>query len=303
MITGPFNQERSSSVIRASIASVALLFTSAFLEGNAAAETQGAATNPVFESESYIKHIPSQKQENGPGKISIVEAASEQNIEFKTYKDLPVSVSIDTKYIGMNEATDRHFPGYLTSAGVDIETTVPFFDVDKTLLNLGVNTSFYSDTWDFSATSLRIPLRAALIYQPDSSLSFLAGVEYYSSFENKFFPIIGFIYKPDDRLTFNITTENPNITYAVSKETDLFLEANAYLDEEFNTTRDRVKNVVLEYREISFGGGLSHKFNSRLIGSLSAGESINRVIKYKNSADVIVIGDSIYTELKFAIKI
>ncbi|MBF0595803.1 MAG: hypothetical protein HQL22_12675, partial [Candidatus Omnitrophica bacterium] len=280
-----------------------LIFAAVSFSADLFADSLRVPADPVFESESYVKYIPFRKQENGSGKISITEASSEQSLELKTYKDLPVNVTVNTKYIGMNEATDRHFPGYLTTAGVDIDTTVPFFGVDKTFLNLGVNPSFYSDTWDFSASSFRIPLRAAFIYQCNSDLALLAGLDYYPGFENRYFPILGFIYKPDGKLAFNITTDNPNITYALSKKTDLFVEANAYLDEEFNTTRDNVKNVTLEYREISIGGGINHKVNSFLTASLSVGDAIDRVIKYKNSPDVINIADGMYTELKFNIKI
>jgi len=288
--------------IRVSILIVVLIVMGMFFNKELFAESQSAEANSVFESESYVKYIPSRKEENGSGKISIVEASSEQSLELKTFKDLPVNLTINTKYIGMNEATDLHFPGYLTTAGVDIETTVPFFDIDKTFLRLGANPSFYSDTWDFSVASFRLPLRTIFIYQPNSTLTFLTGVAFYPDFENKFYPILGFIYKPNDRLTFNITSENPSITYALNNKTDLFVEANAYLDEEFNTTRDRVKDVVLEYREISLGGGISHKFNSHITASFSVGDAINRVIKYKNSPDVIKIRDGAYMELKFDIK-
>jgi hypothetical protein len=289
--------------IRASISIIVLMVMGLFFNKELFAESQTAEENPIFESESYVKYIPSRKEENGSGKISIVEASSEQSLELKTFKDLPVDLTINTKYIGMDEATDLHFPGYLTTAGVDIETTVPLFDIDKTFLRLGANPSFYSDTWDFSAASFRLPLRTILIYQPNTTLTFLSGLAFYPDFENKFYPIVGFIYKPNDRLTFNITSEDPSITYALNKKTDLFVEASAYLDEEFNTTRDHVKNAILEYREISYGGGISHKLNSRVTASFSVGEAINRVIKYKNSPDVIKIRDSAYMEFKVNIKI
>ncbi len=289
--------------IRASFFIVVFMATGMSFNKELFAESQMTEVNPVFDLESYVKFIPSRKEENGSGKISIVEASSDQSLELKAFKDLPISLTINTKYIGMNEATDLHFPGYLTTAGVDVETTVPFFGVDKTFLRLGANPSFYSDTWDFSVASFRLPLRTVFIYQPNNQLTLLSGLAFYPDFENKFYPIVGFIYKPNDRLTFNITTENPNITYALNNKTDLFLEGNAYLDEEFNTTRDRVKDVVLEYREITFGGGISHKFNSRVTASFSVGDAIDRVIKYKNSPDVIKIRDGAYFEFKFDIKI
>ncbi len=289
--------------VRAGVFVVVLTAAGMFFSKELFAESQSTEVSPVFESESYVKYIPSRKVDNSPGKISIVEASSDQSIELKAFKDLPISLTINTKYIGLNEATDLHFPGYLTTAGVDIETTVPFFNVDKAFLRLGANPSFYSDTWDFSASSFRLPLRTIFIYQPNNALTFLTGLAFYPDFENKFYPIVGVIYKPNDRLTFNITSENPSITYALNKNTDLFLEGNAYLDEEFNTTRDKVKDVVLEYREITFGGGISHKFNSRVTASFSIGDAIDRVIKYKNSPDVIKIRDGAYMEFKFDIKI
>jgi len=292
----------SRSVVKAGTIFAALLLIGISFSKDLFAAGQAVPEDPVFESESYVRHMPSARQENGSGGITIVESGTEQTLELKTFENLPVTLSINTQYVGMNEATDLHFPGYLTTAGVDIETTVPLLEVDKTFLRLGVNPTFYSDTWDFSADSLRIPLRSMLIYQPDDTLALLSGVAFYSDFENKFYPILGFIYKPNDRLTLNITSEDPRITYTLNSKTDLFVEGSAWLDEEFNTTRDRVKNAVLEYREISYGGGVEHKFNEHLAVSFSVGGVTNRVIKYKNSPDVIKIADGFYTELKFDIK-
>ena len=63
------------------------------------------------------------------------------------------------------------------------------------------------------------------------------------------------------------------------------------------------KDVVLEYREISFGSGIRYEFNRSIEASLSVGDVINRVIKYKNTSDVVNIDDGLYTEFKVAIKI
>ncbi|MBF0478041.1 MAG: hypothetical protein HQL26_01025 [Candidatus Omnitrophica bacterium] len=247
--------------------------------------------------------MPSQKQKNGSGKITIIEANSQQSFEFKIFHSLPVIFSFETKYIGLNQATDYHFPGYLTAAGFDIETTVPVFNSDKTFLQLGANPSFYSDTWSFTTDSFRLPLRAILIDRPNTTLFLVSGIAFYPDFEEKIYPLVGFIYKPNEKWVFNITSENPNIIYSLNKKNELFIEANAYLDEEFNTTKDSVKNTVLEFREISLGGGLRHKFNSCATTTFSVGQVINRVIKYKNSPDVIRINNGLYVEMKFNIKI
>ena len=279
------------------------IFTAALSCDKLFAESQSSQENQSFESDSYVKYIPSRKQEAGPGKVAITEAGSEQSYELKAFGKLPINISINTQYIGINGSTDIDLPTYLTTAGVDIETTLPFFDVNKTYLCLGVNPSFNADTWNFSIHAFHVPMRTYLIYQLKKTLTLIGGAAIYPGFETRLFPIAGFIYKPNDKLTFNITTQESNIVYQLNDKTALFFEADAYLNEEFTTTRVDAKDVVLEYREISFGSGIRYEFNRSIEASLSVGDVINRVIKYKNTSDVVNIDDGLYTEFKVAIKI
>ncbi len=288
---------------KASISLITFIFTAALSCAGLFAESQSPQENQNFESDSYVRYMPYREEESGPGKVSITEAGSEQSYELKAFGKLPVSVSINTQYIGINGSTDIALPAYLTTAGVDVETTLPFFDVAKTSLCLGVNPSFNADTWNFSIHAFHIPMRTFLIYQPDKTLALIGGVAIYPGFETNLFPIAGFVYKPNDKLTFNITTQELNITYQLHDKITLFLESNSYLDEEFNTSKANNKNVILEYREISFGSGIRYKFNSCIEASLSVGHVIDRTIKYKNTPDVVNIDDGPYTEFKLDIKI
>jgi len=267
------------------------------------AETQEQAEDkPSHQVDSYVRFIPSRCVDAMSGKVEIIESGAEYSYEFRAFDKLPIKFSLDNNYISIENTLDSvELPAHLVGLTTDIETTLPFFHFNKTYLRIGISPSFYADDWDFPSSSFRIPQRYFLVYQPDSKWTFLYGLAVYPDFENEVLPILGFIYKPNDKLVFNIIPKRPNITYSFNDRISLFAEGGSAFDE-FEVTRDNTENVALRYRETRLGGGIKFRFNQYIRSSISAGGIFNRCLKYRDGQGKVNIKDGLYTELRIEIK-
>jgi hypothetical protein len=267
------------------------------------AETEDKEDCVRHNFDSYFRYMPSRKVDSQSGKIGIMEADSEYSYEFKAFDKLPVKFSLDNKYIGIENTTGVELPAHLVGLTGDIETTLPFFNLDKTYLRLGVSPSFYGEDWDFETSQFRIPSRYFLIHSPNDRWTFIAGIAVYPDFEREVWPILGFIYKANDKLTFNIVPKRPTISYILNDRITLFAEGGASFNSEFEVTKDNLKNVVLRYQERHLGAGIKYKVNKFIQSSISAGGAFNRSLKYRDSLGKVEIKDGAYAEFRLEIRI
>jgi hypothetical protein len=254
------------------------------------------------EVDSYVRYLPSRSVDAMPGEVGVVESEAECSQEYKIFSGLPVKLSLNTQYIGIENTTPVELPAHLFGLAWDAEATFPFWDFKKTYLRLGVSPSFYADDWNFPASAFRIPVRSLLIYLPNARWTFLAGLAVYPDFENRVLPILGFIYKPNEKLIFNITPRRPNISYILDRQVTLFAEGGSSLSE-FEVSKDNTENVVLSYKETRLGGGIEFTPRSSVKTSLSAGGVFNRSLKYRDSLGKVGVRGGFYTELRLEWKL
>lgn len=256
---------------------------------------------PSHEIDSYVRYMPARHEDGSTGKIAIIESGAEYGYKFKAFDKLPVKFSIDNSYIGIeNTEESLELPAHLVGVSFDAETTLPFFNFNKTYLRMGISPSFYGDDWDFESSDFRIPSRYYLIYLPNDKWTFLCGIAYYPDFTYDFLPILGLIYKPNDKLAFNIIPKRPNITYSFNERISLFAEGGASFDE-FTVTRDNLKNISLLYRETHLGAGVKLKLNKYIRTSVSAGGVFNRYLEYADSQGKVDIKNGMYAEFRVEI--
>jgi hypothetical protein len=253
--------------------------------------------------DSYIRYMPSRGVDAQSGKVTIIDSATEYSYEFRAFGKFPVELSLNNQYIGIENTTAIELPAHLVGLTAGVETTLPFFRFDETYLRLGIYPSFFGDDWDFPASSFRIPSRAYLIYMPNPRWTFIGGVTVYPEFENEVLPILGFMYKPNERLTFNIIPKRPNISYLLNDKITLFAEGGSSLNSEFEVDKDDLKNVVLRYKETHLGAGIKYKLNKFIQGSLSAGGVFNRYVKYRDGQGKVDIKDGLYSDFRLEINI
>lgn len=254
------------------------------------------------EISSSARYIPTHTVNASTGEIGITTIESEYDYKFKAKGEIPLKFSLGSQYIEIINTTQVILPSKLTGLNTGFETTLPFFQFNNSYLRIKINPGFYNDNWDINTSSFRIPLHSFIIYKPKDKWVFIAGIAVYPDFENNLRPILGFIYRPNDKLTYNIVPKNPNINYRLHERTDLFTEAGLSV-QEFETTKDNLKNVILEYNETRLAAGVKYKFNKLMQSAFAVGGVFNRSLKYQDNFGKAVIKDSVYTELKIDIAI
>lgn len=295
-----FKNKEAVFFLTVAFISAAAFFSEARAEAGKEPQENGDFYQTV---DSYFRFMPSRSLKAQAGEIRMVESGSEYKREFKVGNKLPVKFSLSNNYIGIENTSSLELPKRLVGLSVDIETTVPFLSLEDIYLRLGLSPSFYGDDWDFSASEFRIPSRAFFIYLPDKKWVFLFGLAVYPDFERKLLPVLGFIYRPNHKLAFNITPKRPNISYLLNDKITLFAEAGSSFNSEFEVAKGALKSAVLGYSEKHLGLGAKYKFNKFTEASVSAGGSFGRYLKYRDSLGKANIKNGAYAEFRLKIEI
>ncbi|MCM8795472.1 MAG: DUF6268 family outer membrane beta-barrel protein [Candidatus Omnitrophica bacterium] len=244
-----------------------------------------------------LRFMPAKAVDAQSGEIELIRTETEFSHKIKIKGSLPLRFALNSEYLSIENTTAVNLPAHLTAIGFDLETTLPFFNLKDTYFRLGLSPSFFSDDWNFRASAFRLPMRYLLIHKPNDKLTLVAGLAIYPDFKNKCWPILGFIYQPNARFSFNLIPKKPNITYALNEKIDLFAEGGLSF-EEFEVTKDNLKNVVLSYQEMRLGTGMTYKINKFFKSSFLIGGAFNRRFQYRDSLGKVEIKDGLYSEFR-----
>ncbi len=254
------------------------------------------------ELDTYVRYMPSRGAAAQSGRVSIVDSATEYSYTVKLFGELPVELGLGTKYIGISNSTAVKIPSYLTCVSFGAETTIPFLTVKDTYFTIGLAPMFSTDNWGVRSSALSLTQRYFLIHQASDNLTLIAGVSISPHENDPLMPILGFIYKPNDKLTFNIIPKQPEISFELNDKFALFGQADITMDE-YRVDKEGLKNLVLEYNEIHAGAGLRYKANENIQGNIVVGGVFNRSIKYRrDDYGKVTVKNGIYTELRVDIK-
>ncbi|MFA6281777.1 MAG: DUF6268 family outer membrane beta-barrel protein [Candidatus Omnitrophota bacterium] len=206
-----------------------------------------------------------------------------------------------SEYVGIDDSVILDLPSHLTAFTAGFEFILPFFNIDKTYISMGAEPSFYSDNWNFKPSSFRMPFNNFFIYTYSDKLTFIGGVAVFPDFKEKVFPIFGFIYKPNEKLIFNITSENPSIAYSPNKKWTFFGEIRTPLGSEYEVKRQNRDGVVLMYNDTRIGVGTAYNFNKSVSANLSVGGAFGRYFKYRDEDGKVSMNNGLYS--KFSIDV
>lgn len=267
--------------------------SAAVIAGNVSEEIE-----PGQDVDIYGRYLPTTDAQSASGEIGIVETRAQYVNKIKLFDKLPLKFIVDNRYLGIENSTAVYLPAHLFGLSLGIEATFPFFNVDKTYLRVGVYPSFYEDSYDFDSSAFRIPSDFMAIYVPNDKWTFILGVAVMPDFHTEAFPILGFIYKPNDKLTVNFLPVRPNVSYKLNDNLTAFAEGGVS-GLEFEVDKPEQKNAVLWYREWHVGGGIAYSFNKNIKVSLSGGGVFDRVIRYKHlNLGKVAIENGTYSEMK-----
>jgi hypothetical protein len=146
-----------------------------------------------------------------------------------------------------------------------------------------------------------MPVNSFLIYNPSEKLTIIGGVAVFPDFKEKVFPIFGFVYKPNEKIVFNITSENPSISYSPNEKITFFGEMRTPLGGEFEVTRQNRGGVVLMYNDTRMGVGAEYNFNKSISVCASLGGAFGRYFKYRDEDGKVSMKNRLYS--KFSIDV
>ncbi|MDD4955137.1 MAG: hypothetical protein PHP17_03765 [Candidatus Omnitrophica bacterium] len=255
------------------------------------------------EAEPYLTFLPSVSSKDDNSHISIIESEFDYSCEYKLFEKIPVTFSLNSEYIDLNENSSLELPSHLTGLSAGLDVILPFFNLDKTYINLGASPSMYRDDWRFETSSFRMPVNTFLIYKPDDKWVFVGGLAFLPDYKDKFFPIAGFVYKPNDKWVFNITTDDPAIAYSPNDRITIFTQMELPLGAEFEVKKGNEENVVLIYNDMRIGTGLKYKINKFVSVTLAGGGVFDRYIRYRDIDGKLSIKNGGYAEFSVDIQI
>ena len=256
--------------------------------------------DPKVEAEAYFRYMPSRDRDQAPGEVGLIESGSEFSYNFKVAGKMPVTVSVGENFVGINQKNiSVALPAHLTQITTDLDAYLPT-PYEKWYLGVGVCPSFNSDNWDGGSDSFRISERTFLVYQPKDELTFIVGVAFYPGYEDNIWPVLGMIYKPNDKLSFNLIPKRPNITYRFNERLAAFL-TGGFEDEEFQVSRGN-GSAVLRYRQDRVGTGAEFDINKNIQSFVTVGGEFNRFLEYKDDIGKVQVKSGFYTEVRLQAK-
>lgn len=253
--------------------------------------------NLVNQIRINTRFFPRRSFESNTGNIKIKELDFAYTNSFKLAGKLPAKVTLFIQDIFLKDRGQDKviLPEELTGFGVGLELTTSFLDWKDTYWRIKVMPSFYTNSWRAYSSAFRMPLQSFLIFQPYKYLTWFSGVGIYIDYEREFFPILGLIYKPNNRLILRLIPSEPEVSWKINKWFDMFLNGGI-TNSEFEIAKDGMRRVILRYRNYYVGTGIRVTPAKNIIFSFSQGYSFGRSFKYLEENEKLKIKDGFFTE-------
>jgi len=234
--------------------------------------------------------------DNRSGEIDITETVTHLQVDDKVAGKLPVTFSAKIKYLTIDESVTLDVPNSLIGRQFSLGTKfpVPYVDWNNCYIGIDLMPALYTDDWDWADSAFRLPFRAYFIHRPNEQLTLVAGALVRIDYDQEIWPILGLIYKPDDRLTINLASNEPNIRYRLTDRLTLIGEFDLTSDE-YEVTRNNDNNVVLTYRQFGTGLGAEYTLDENISAVMTLGRVFARKMEYLDT------GEELYPEASFYI--
>lgn len=256
-----------------------------------------AQDDPVTTITPGVKHIYSSNVQATSSEVAMTETALNFSHAFKMSSGMPVELSLDIGHIDIHYDGPVDLPSHLESRSLltGVKFPAPFIADDRYFMGLDVKPTFNTDGYTWESGAFRVPLRAYLIYKETDDLVLVGGISVRPDYDTQVLPILGFIYKANDRLSFNMASDKPYIAYQLTEDTTLLWKFGFTL-EEYEVTRGTQEGVVLKYRDISTGAGIEHRFNENLRAAVSVGGVFGRRLEYRDEVGKVIPNAGLYTD-------
>jgi len=260
------------------------------------------------EVNSSIRYLPHSSVNHQDGKLSFLEMGGKYKYEVTTdeareKQTIPFSVSVgfndtelDTKDLAVT------LPSRLVGWTANVGTTLPFFNIEKTYIGIGISPGFFGDEWGMDIDDFRFSMRTYLVYHVNEKLMVVGGVGIKPKYEYPVWPIVGFIYKPTEKWTINFLSKKPKVLYHYNEKLDIFAEGDFSYGEYIVENLD-AKHAVLRYQNYHVGGGASYRITDNIRIIASCGGYFGGILRYKEkNRGKINLGNGFYADSRLSIQ-
>lgn len=248
------------------------------------------------------KYIPNSKVEADDSELEMSVTKFSASHEFKIKDKLPLDLSLRVNNTSIDKNSSVDLPSSLQEKGfgIGIKYPVPFIkDNEHYFMGLDVMPGFYSDGARITSDDFRCPFRNYFIDKVNEDFVWILGVSVRPEFENMYVPIAGFNYKANDRLDFNLASDNPNISFKLTDKTKLKWEFD-YSDTEYEVKRGAEENVVLRSRYFSTGPGIEYDYYENVKVGFNVGGVFMRRLEYDDGVGKVDPNNGFYVGGKIA---
>lgn len=141
------------------------------------------------------------------------------------------------------------------------------------------------DFRQIGADDLRVRLGFTARYTPSLQWTLLAGLIYQQGYHAlPVFPIIGAVYRPDERWTVSLAAPLPGVSYRAGKDLKLYLGAE-FFGGEYQLHEANLGAQVVRYRDFRGLGGAEFTVFGTLKGELATGYAFARKFNFYDVSD------------------
>lgn len=245
------------------------------------------------------RHIYSSGIEATGGEIGITSTNFGLGSKFKVAGQLPVEILLNIGHKDIDTDSPVDLPSHLEARRLKLafKFPAPFVPDDRFFIGFDILPTLNTDGWGWEPGAFRIPFRSYLIFKENDDFILVGGMTVRPEYERQVIPLVGLIYRPNDRLAFNLASDDPNISYKLTDATLLRWEFQ-YAFDEYEVTRGAQEGVVLRYQEISSGFGIEHQLNEAFKGIVSVGGVFNRQLEYSDEVGKVAPDNGFYTSVR-----
>jgi hypothetical protein len=221
---------------------------------------------------------PRQDSEQAGGSIGMYETRAKLARMLRLGRQVSLTPELSYSRTEISAPPAALLPGQLHSASLGIRAD--FFSSPQLSYSVLLAPTLAGDFRAIGADDLRVRLGLIGRYVASSKLVLLAGIIYQQGNHSlPVFPIVGAIYRPDERWTISVAAPRPGVSYAATKEVKLQL-GGEFSSTEYQLHQQNLGARVIRYQDFRVLGGVEFNLTEIMKAEVAAGYAFNRRLTF-----------------------
>jgi hypothetical protein len=221
---------------------------------------------------------PRQDSERAGGSVGLYETRAKLARTLRLGRQLSLTPELSYSRTEISAPPAALLPRELHSASLGLRAD--FFASPQWSYSLFVAPTLAGDFRAIGADDLQVRLGLIGRYVASSKLVYLAGLIYQPGNHSlQLLPIMGAIYRPDERWTIGIAAPRPGVSYAATKQVKLQL-GGEFTSAEYQLHQQILGARVISYRDFRVLGGVEFELSEIVKAEVAAGYAFGRNISF-----------------------